>query len=150
MTDATQRIAVTGSRLVLGAVFLYFGAGELVAPGPWIGYMPPFVPTHIALWLVLLHGFVLFMAGCALVLGLYWRFLSPLAVLLMGSVALELLFLSGPSAIWIRDLGLTGLALSLWASDGGFTVDRFLTAMPKAVQGRPGPRPGPRPRAELP
>lgn len=118
-----KRINLTAARLVLALVFLYFGAGELVTPGPWVGYLPPFVPTPLGVWFVLLHGFVLFTAGVGLILGAYWRILAPIAVVLMGSVALELLFRSGPSAIWIRDVGLTGLALSLWATDGGWLVE---------------------------
>lgn len=141
MTARARVWVLTASRLVLAAVFLYFGAGELLAPGPWIGYMPPFLPPHVAVWLVLVHGFVLFLTGSGLILGTYWKLVAPLAVLLMGSVALELLFLSGPSAIWIRDLGLTGLALSLWATDGGLTggADRPRPARVPLPAGGNGP-----------
>jgi len=125
------------ARATLGAVFLYFGAGELIQPGPWIGYMPPFFPPHVALWLVLVHGFVLFVVGGALIVGTGLRYAFPLAFLLMASIAADLLLTSGASAIWIRDLGLTALTVSVWAGGEGLSLDalgRSGTAMPAATQ----------------
>jgi hypothetical protein len=106
---------------------MYFGAEELTAPGPWIGYMPALFGTRIDIDLVLLHGFALFVTGAALVAGAWLSYTLPVAVLLMASIATDLLFGSGPSAIWFRDLGLTALALALWAGDPGLALDEIGT-----------------------
>jgi hypothetical protein len=125
--------ALAASRAALGVVFLYFGGEELVQPGPWVGYMPPFLPVHVALWLVLAHGFVLFVTGAALAVGTRLRLFLPLSVLLMGSVAADLLLSSGPSAIWFRDFGLTFLAVAVWAAGGGVSLDAAASAAPVAA-----------------
>ncbi|MCL6596866.1 MAG: hypothetical protein K6V73_11775 [Firmicutes bacterium] len=133
--------ALTLARLALAAIFLYFGAGELVQPGPWVGYLPPLFAGQVAVDLVLVHGFVLFVAGAALAAGAYPRVVLPLSVLLMATVAADLLLRSGPSAIWMRDLGLTALALALWADGGGWTV-HDLGAHPSSPAHDPDRRPG--------
>lgn len=117
--------ALALSRATLGVIFVYFGADELYAPGPWVGYMPSFLAPHTALWLVLAHGFALFVVGAALIIGTQLRFAYPLATLLMGSIALDLLLTSGATAIWFRDLGLTALAVGSWASGEGISIDRL-------------------------
>ncbi len=135
---ARRRLALALSRATLGAVFLYFGGEELVQPGPWIGYMPGLFGSHVALYLVLVHGLALFVTGAALVAGTRLRLFMPLAVLLMASIAADLLIGSGPSAIWFRDLGLTALSVALWAGDAGVALDdladraRATTAAPGA------------------
>lgn len=130
---AVRHVALGLSRATLGVVFLYFGWGELYGPGAWVGYMPPVVPAHLAVWLVLVHGFALFVVGGALVVGTRLRWAYPLAVLLMGSVAGDLLLSSGPSAIWFRDLGLTALAVATWAGGQGLALDDLDRIGPKAA-----------------
>ena len=128
ISDATgrrtaRRLALALCRAALGVVFLYFGAEELVAPGPWVGYMPAVFGTHVDIYLVLLHGLALFVTGAALVAGVRMALFLPLAVLLMASIAGDLLIGSGPSAIWFRDFGLTALAVALWAGEPGLGLD---------------------------
>lgn len=127
-------LAMGLSRATLGVVFIYFGWGELYGPGAWVGYLPPLIPPHVAVWLILVHGFVLFLVGGALVVGSQLRWAYPLAVLLMGSIALDLLVTSGASAIWFRDLGLTALSVAAWAGGAGFALDQLGTADVRAVR----------------
>lgn len=133
---AVRSVALGLSRATLGVIFLYFGADELYAPGPWVGYMPPIFPAHLALWLVLVHGFALFVVGGALVVGVRLRFAFPLATLLMGSIAVDLLVSSGPSAIWFRDLGLTALAVASWAAGEGLGLDQLGRTPSTPTRGR--------------
>lgn len=140
LTPNARRVALAASRAALGAVFLYFGEQELVSPGPWVGYMPGALGVHVDLWLVLLHGFALFVTGGALVAGVQLRLFLPLSVLLMGSIAADLLLGSGPSAIWFRDLGLTALSVALWAGDPGLALDDLGTPQAPVRAPRAAPR----------
>ena len=126
-----RRLVLGLCRAALGAVFIYFGGEELAQPGPWVGYMPALLGSHVDLWLVLLHGLALFVTGAALVVGTQLRLFAPLAVLLMGSIAADLLIGSGPSAIWFRDFGLTALAVALWAGDPGLALDDMGATAPE-------------------
>lgn len=133
-----RRLVLGLCRAALGAVFVYFGAAELVAPGPWVGYMPGILPTHVDLWLVLLHGLALFVTGAALIVGTQLRLFLPVAAVLMASIAGDLLVGSGPSAIWFRDFGLTALSVALWAGDPGLALDELGSGAPEREPG-PGP-----------
>lgn len=131
-----RRLVLGLCRAALGAVFVYFGAAELVAPGPWVGYMPGLLPTHVDIWLVLLHGLALFVTGAALIVGSQLRLFLPLAAVLMASIAGDLLIGSGPSAIWFRDFGLTALSVALWAGDPGLALDELGSSAPGPLPAR--------------
>jgi uncharacterized membrane protein YphA (DoxX/SURF4 family) len=141
MSGTVREATTLFARLTLAAVFVYFGAGELVSPGPWVGYLPPLGSDTLLVRLIVLHGFALFVVGAGVAVGAYPRVLGALATLLMASIAADLALRSGFDAIWFRDLGLTGLAAQLWAQGAGaWSLDRL--AAGQTVGSRPG---GPRP-----
>ena len=72
--------APTAGRILLGAVFFWFGYHELVQPGHWTQYVPVVSESSsLAVVLVLAHGWVLFVTAAALVAGIAPRAAAALA-----------------------------------------------------------------------
>ncbi|HUY10554.1 MAG TPA: hypothetical protein VMW80_14115 [Candidatus Dormibacteraeota bacterium] len=106
------------ARLALGLVLLWFGLHELLQPSLWTGYVPIIAATsRLALILVLLHGWVLVMAGAALMLGIAPRLAAALSALMLLEIVLSLSITAGVSDIVARDLGVFGLAVAVFAND---------------------------------
>jgi hypothetical protein len=104
-------------RLALGFTLGWFGIQELHKPLDWGVFVPNFVahryPGQIE-HLVLLHGFLLLLAACAIGLGVCYLLGSLLAVGMLGEVVLGLwLGGGGVSDLLIRDIGLLGLGIAV-------------------------------------
>ena len=109
----------TAARLTLGLVLLWFGLHELVQPSLWTGYVPVISQTsHFAVAMVLLHGWLLSILGVALVLGIAPQMAAGISALLLLEIVLSLSITSGASDIVARDVGVLGLAVAVFASDG--------------------------------
>ncbi len=125
------------ARVALAGVLLYFGVGELWNPSQWVGYIPQplhFLPTTP---LLLTHGYVLFAVGGLLLLGAWTRPLSWISVALLASIVLGLMVNGGGTSLYVRDLGLTGLALALALEPAtGFGVDALVAPVPAPVPSR--------------
>ncbi len=122
-------------RLALAGVILYFGAGELWSPQQWVGYIP--TPLHVlpAIPLLLVHGYVLFAVGGLLLLGAWTKPMSWLSVALLLSIVLGLMVNGGGTSLYVRDLGLTGLALTLALEPmPGYGLDTLFAHEPKPRQ----------------
>lgn len=118
MVQALRNWAPTVARLALGLVLLWFGMHELLQPSLWTGYVPVISATsEFALILVLIHGWVLVMAGAALVLGIAPRLAAALSALMLLEIVLSLSITAGVSDIVARDVGVFGLAVAVFAND---------------------------------
>ena len=105
--------APTAGRILLGVVFAWFGYHELVQPGGWTQYVP-FVSesSSLAVFLVLVHGWVLLVTGAALVAGIAPRAAAALASVLMLEIVIAVA-VTGQSPTALRDVGVLGLAVCL-------------------------------------
>ena len=109
----TAEWAPTAGRILLGVVFAWFGYHELVQPGGWTQYVP-FVSesSSLAVFLVLLHGWVLLVTGAALVAGIAPRAAAAVASVLMLEIVIAVA-MTGQSPTALRDVGVLGLAVCL-------------------------------------
>lgn len=114
---ALEEWTPTTARLILGVVFLWFGANELIQPQLWTGYVPLLsTESSATLWLVLLHGGLVWLLATALLLGITPRTAALVSALVMVEILLQLLIGHGLSDLAIRDLGVLGLALAMLGS----------------------------------
>ena len=105
--------APTAGRILLGAVFFWFGYHELVQPGHWTQYVPVLSESSsLAVVLVLAHGWVLFVIAAALVAGIAPRAAAAIASVLLPEIVISLA-VTGVSDTAVRDLGVLGLAVCL-------------------------------------
>ncbi len=115
--DAVQLWAPTAARVILGLVLLWFGVHELIQPSLWTGYVPVISQTsHLAVGLVLIHGWVLTVLGVALVLGIMSRTAAAVSGLLLLEIVVSLSFTGGLSDIVARDVGVFGLAAAVFSA----------------------------------
>ena len=139
MTDRIAQWRALIGRLALSGVLLYFGVGELWNPSQWVGYVPhllSFLPTTP---LLLAHGYVLFAVGGLLLVGAWTRPLSWVSALLLATIVLGLIANGGGTSLYVRDLGLTALAVSLALEPHpGYGLDALFAG---AGQSRPAARP---------
>ncbi len=105
--------APTAGRILLGVVFAWFGYHELVQPDGWTQYVP-FVSesSSLAVFLVLVHGWVLLVTGAALVAGIAPRASAAIASVLMLEIVIAVAT-TGQSPTALRDVGVLGLAVCL-------------------------------------
>jgi uncharacterized membrane protein YphA (DoxX/SURF4 family) len=105
--------APTAGRILLGAVFFWFGYHELVQPGGWTQYVPVVnESSSLAVILVLAHGWVLFVTATALVAGIAPRVAAAVASVLLLEIVISLA-VTGLDATAVRDIGVLGLAVCL-------------------------------------
>ena len=105
--------APTAGRILLGAVFFWFGYHELVQPGHWTQYVPVVSESSsLAVVLVLAHGWLLFVIAAALVAGIAPRAAAAVASVLLLEIVISLA-VTGVSDTALRDLGVLGLAVCL-------------------------------------
>jgi uncharacterized membrane protein YphA (DoxX/SURF4 family) len=109
----TAEWAPAAGRILLGVVFLWFGYHELVQPDGWTQYVP-FVSESSwpAVFLVLMHGWVLLVTGAALVAGIAPRAAAAVASALMLEIVIAVA-VTGQSPTALRDIGVLGLAVCL-------------------------------------
>jgi hypothetical protein len=101
--------------MATGLILGCFGFWELTGPSQWTGYVPQVLATTAPpVWLVLVHGWILFLLGAAALIEFAPAVTSWIAVVLMAEVAGGLLLTSGFTEILVRDVGLLALAL-VWA-----------------------------------
>jgi len=109
----TAEWAPTAGRILLGAVFFWFGYHELVQPGGWTQYVPVVnESSSLAVILVLAHGWVLFVTAAALVVGIAPRVAAAVASVLLLEIVISLA-VTGLDATAVRDIGVLGLAVCL-------------------------------------
>jgi uncharacterized membrane protein YphA (DoxX/SURF4 family) len=105
--------APTAGRILLGLVFFWFGYHELVQPGGWTQYVPVVnESSSLAVILVLVHGWVLFVTAAALVAGIAPRLAAAVASVVLLEIVISLA-VTGLSPTALRDLGVLGLAVCL-------------------------------------
>lgn len=110
--------APTAARLALGLVLLWFGTHELVQPSLWTGYVPVISQTsHLAVAMVLLHGWLLSVLGVALVFGIAPQLAAGVSALMLLEIVVSLSLTGGVSDIVARDVGVFGLAVAVFAGD---------------------------------
>jgi len=109
----TAEWAPAAGRILLGVVFAWFGYHELVQPDGWTQYVP-FVSesSSLAVFLVLMHGWVLLVTGAALVAGIAPRAAAAVASVLMLEIVIAVA-VTGQSPTALRDVGVLGLAVCL-------------------------------------
>lgn len=107
--DVTRHLV---GRVALAVVLLWFGESELTDPHSWVGYIPTFLPHLLPpVWMILIHGWVLFVLGGLVLLGLFTRQVAWLSVLVLLSILMSVIGPGGDSSLFIRDLGLLGLGI---------------------------------------
>jgi len=117
--ESIRAWAPTAARVSLGLVLLWFGMHELIQPSQWTGYVPVISQTsHLALALVLMHGWLLSVLGVALMLGVAAQLAAAVSALMLLEIVVALSFTGGVSDIVARDLGVFGLAVAVFSSDG--------------------------------
>ena len=126
-----ERIAVltadwapTAGRILLGVVFAWFGYHELLLPGQWTQYVPVISESSsLAVIMVLVHGWVLFVIAAALLAGIAPRLAAAIASVLMLEIVISLA-VTGLSDTALRDVGVLGLAVCLAGSKNQHLVLR--------------------------
>lgn len=104
-------------RLSLAIVFVYFGISEILNPAYFSGYIPPFIASLTFFnsnLLIQTHGIALTLLSFSLLSRFHLRFIGILIMLMLIQIIAGLLLTSGFNEIVIRDIGLLGLALSIW------------------------------------
>lgn len=104
-------------RLSLAFVFGWFGISEIINPAYFSGYVPPFaanLPFFNSNLFIQIHGVVLALLSLCLVFKFHLRLTGILNILVLLQIIISLLLISGFNEIVIRDIGLLGLALSVW------------------------------------
>ena len=104
-------------RLSLTFVFGWFGISEILDPKYWSGYIPEMAEKLLPiplLSLVQIHGIVLVLLAACLILRFYLKYVGALAVFVLLSIIGGLISMQGFNEIVVRDIGLLGLALSIW------------------------------------
>jgi uncharacterized membrane protein YphA (DoxX/SURF4 family) len=119
----TNKIRHLLGRIGVAMVFTIFGAWEIMKPAPWANYLPPFLATvGNPLTLITIHGAVMIIVGLAILTGFYLRIFAILAAIIILTIIITLIFLTGYADIVVRDTGLFFLVLSV-AIDN----ERYLT-----------------------
>ena len=104
-------------RLSLAFVFAWFGISEIFNPVYFSGYIPPFVkafPFFNANLFIQTHGIVLALLSLCLIFKFQLRLTGIFNILMLMQVIVVLLLISGFNEIVVRDIGLLGLAISIW------------------------------------
>ncbi len=119
--DALRQLV---ARAGLGFVLIWFGVGELWQPSQWTGYIPAFLHGLPQVPMILVHGYVLFAAGALLLLGQWTRPMAALAALMLLSIIGSLMLNGGGTSLYVRDIGLLALSLTLLLEkDYSYTLD---------------------------
>lgn len=122
--------ATIALRVGLGSVFVVFGLWKAMNPVDWILFLPDFVTALVAgsqsldgFGVLKLMGFVEAVLGVQLLTGMFTRTTGALCAFLLAGIVFHI----GLTQIGLRDLGLLGASLALWAGGGGaWSVDRWL------------------------
>jgi uncharacterized membrane protein YphA (DoxX/SURF4 family) len=103
-------------RFGLAFCFASIGIWEIVDPVYWFGYLPSFaMKLGDPALLVRVHGVFLTLVAAAVLLGLYLRIASGIAVLMLLEIVAALALESGFSEILLRDVAILALAGAIFA-----------------------------------
>ncbi|MDO8460259.1 MAG: DoxX family membrane protein [Nanoarchaeota archaeon] len=98
-------------RYGVGIVFLLFGISQITDPSSWLGYLPVGISNYIVpTTFILFNGVFDLTLGILLLLGLFTRIVSAIAVLHLLGILATL----GYNEVSIRDFGLMLGALSVF------------------------------------
>ncbi|MDE2030753.1 MAG: hypothetical protein KGI58_00635 [Patescibacteria group bacterium] len=99
----------------IGFVVVWFGLHEMFNPQDWVTFAPPFLGDGaLANNLVVLHGIILTSCGILLFINSYRHVVSIILSLVFIEIILTLVTQTGLSDIAVRDIGLFGMAISLF------------------------------------
>lgn len=104
-------------RLSLAFVFGWFGISEILNPVYFNGYLPLFaasLPFFNSNLFIQTHGAILTLLSLCLIFKFHLRLTGILNILVLMQIIISLLLISGFNEIVARDIGLFGLALSVW------------------------------------
>ncbi len=104
-------------RLSLAFVFAWFGISEIFNPVYFSGYVPPFIanlPFFNSNLFIQAHGAVLTLLSLCLIFKFHLRLAGIINILMLMQIIGGLLLISGFNEIVVRDIGLLGLAISIW------------------------------------
>lgn len=104
-------------RISLAFVFAWFGISEIFNPVYFSGYVPRFVaslPFFNSNLFIQTHGVVLTLLSLCLIFKFYLRLTGILMMFMLTQIIGGLLLVSGFNEIVVRDIGLLGLAISVW------------------------------------
>ena len=104
-------------RISLAFVFGWFGIYEIFNPVYFSGYIPPFVrilPFCNSKLCIQTHGVILTLLYLCLIFKFHLRATGILNILILMQLIIGLLLISGFNEIVVRDIGLVGLAISIW------------------------------------
>lgn len=122
MIQKNQNAAFLILRLGLAAVFIWFGASQLLSPSQWTSFLPSWVAAvqFPVVTFVLLNGLFEIIAGVLLALGAWTRIAAfILAVHLVG-----IAFSIGYNSVAVRDIGLALATLALAVGGAGsYSID---------------------------
>lgn len=109
-------------RSFLGFVFAWFGISEIANPSYWSGYVPSFVanlPFYEPDLFLRGHGVILVFLSVCLVFKFYLKITGLFSILMLGQIIFGLFVTSNLviNEIIVRDIGLLGLALSIWLKE---------------------------------
>jgi len=104
-------------RFSLAFVLGWFGINEVLDPRYWSGYVPPMIiktaPLDVFI-LVQIHGVLLVILSLTLFFRFFLRIFGLLIMFTLLSIIGGLISMNGFDEIVVRDIGLFGLALSIW------------------------------------
>lgn len=105
----------TAARMMLGAVFAWFGVHELLQPQLWTSFVPVLTPTSpLASTAVLAHGAVLVVLAVALLMGIAPNLAAGVAAALLLEIVVAMAVQGGINNVLLaRDFGILGLALAV-------------------------------------
>lgn len=104
-------------RWSLAFVFGWFGISEILSPRYWSGYVPQMAKELLPIPILPFvqgHGVVLVLLSVCFLFRFYLRYTGILAMLVLLSIITGLISLNGFDEIVVRDIGLLGLAASIW------------------------------------
>ena len=107
-------------RLSLAFVFGWFGISEIFSPRYWSGYVPQIITELLPIPILPLvqgHGAVLIFLALCFLFRFYLRYVGVLAILVLLSIIGGLISMNGFNEIVVRDVGLLGLAISIWLNE---------------------------------
>ena len=107
-------------RLSLAFVFGWFGVNEILNPRYWSGYVPPMAAEILPIPILPFvqgHGAVLIFLAICFLFRFQLRYTGILAILVLLSIIGGLISTNGFDEIVVRDIGILGLAISIWLNE---------------------------------
>lgn len=113
-------------RVGMSALFLWFGASQIMDPVSWVGFVPQSIIDMTGLaatTLVYMNATFEIVFGSALLLGFFTRW----AAFFLALHLIDITYIVGLDAIGMRDAGLAVAATAVWLYGSDWlTLDRFM------------------------